>query len=488
MPLLVSGRQQTALSKVPREEDRSTEFSKLRTPYQRRLARLMNRLPVLLFLALYLFPSAIVLPQDLSHNVAPPEQDCCCLPSRAELWKSLRLAKADQLEPERLSRTQRTLLFLEQGGLEQILFIRYKDFYPRFGSLTEGSGVGFGVRYYKPEIFGRDISIESTFLNTFKNYRQLDFHFGRFDKIAPDFFVGPPDFGTPFRFGEPDPREIRHRRFLFYGRWLYRYFPDEDFFGLGNESSRHPETPFLLEQFTSEVVGGYLWKPWLATAARVGHHNYSVEPTHDRRPRPSGSPLDPTVLPGLAEQPDLLSAELAVLVNRTDRPGNPHSGVATGLSWIRYWDRETGGRQVGFHRLSLDSRWYVPLLSEQRILALNLQAARTYSIGKVPVPFYLMSTVGGPDRLRGYESYRFRDNDLLYFSTEYRWEPAPAWELALFYDTGRVFTDGDWVLEGFHSGIGFGTRFKTAKRTFLRLDYARGHEEWRFHVRFGPAF
>lgn len=409
--------------------------------------------------------------------------------SRAELWKARRLEKLRHLVPDRPNRAERVLLFIEEGRLDEIFSIRYKDFYPRAGTITDGSGFGLGVRYFKSHLGVRWLNLEGTYLHTFKDYRQLDFHVGRFERIAPDFFVGPPEFGAPFRFGPLDPRDVERKQWLAYARISYRYYPEEDFFGIGNSSRRDAETNFLIERFSSEAVLGRSWTPWLATAARFGWHRFNVEPGEggEHELRPVASPDSPEV-PGLATQPDQLSGELALLVNATDFPGNPHRGVAVGLSAARFRGLGESGAQTDFSRYMLDTRAYLPLLSPQRTLALQVLAVRSVADRDSRVPFYLMPTLGGPNRLRGYESYRFRDNDFLYLSAEYRWEPAPAWELALFYDMGRVFANANWALEGFHHSIGFGTRFKTTRRTFLRVDYARGQEESRLHVRFGPAF
>ncbi|GAB4238940.1 MAG: hypothetical protein Kow00109_13580 [Acidobacteriota bacterium] len=409
--------------------------------------------------------------------------------SRAELWKSRRLEKLRRLVPDRPNRAERLLLFIEEGRLDEIFSIRYKDFYPRAGTITDGSGFGLGIRYFKSHIGGRRLNVESTYLHTFRDYRRLDFHAGRFDRIAPDFFVGPPEFGAPFRFGPPDPRDVDRKQWLAYAHFSYRYYPEEDFFGIGNFSHRDAESNFLIESFTSEVVLGRSWTPWLATAARVGWHQFNVEWREEKEHKARrGFSTDPREVPDLATQPDQVSAELALLVNATDFPGNPHRGVAVGLSAARFRGLGDAGSRADFSRYMLDARGYLPLLSPQRTLAVQVLAVRSVADSDRRIPFYLMPTLGGPNRLRGYESYRFRDNDFLYLSAEYRWEPAPAWELAFFYDTGRVFADGDWILEGFHHSIGFGTRFKTTRRTFLRIDYARGQEESRLHVRFGPAF
>ena len=53
------------------------------------------------------------------------------------------------------------------------------------------------------------------------------------------------------------------------------------------------------------------------------------------------------------------------------------------------------------------------------------------------MPFYLQSFLGGSHTLRAYASQRFRGEKLALFQAEYRWEAAPAVELALFVGQRR---------------------------------------------------
>ena len=105
------------------------------------------------------------------------------------------------------------------------------------------------------------------------------------------------------------------------------------------------------------------------------------------------------------------------------------------------------------------------------------------------MPFYYQPTLGGPHVLRSFRDQRFRDRNLIYLSAEYRWEAAPALELALFYDAGKVFRDrSDFNLMGLRKNVGFGFRIKSRDRILFRVDLARGREGARVRVAVGPAF
>ena len=120
--------------------------------------------------------------------------------------------------------------------------------------------------------------------------------------------------------------------------------------------------------------------------------------------------------------------------------GDPNvPALELGVEGSRHDDRE-GGR-YSFNRLSVDARGFIPLGSRQRTFAARVFASRDYADAGAQVPFYLMDTLGGQNTLRGFRNFRFRDENVLYLSGEYRWEATAGFDLAVFYDTGKVFAD-----------------------------------------------
>jgi len=78
---------------------------------------------------------------------------------------------------------------------------------------------------------------------------------------------------------------------------------------------------------------------------------------------------------------------------------------------------------------------------------------------------------------------------LLYLSAEYRWEASSALELAVFYDTGKVFSRrSDFKFDNLEKSIGGGIRFKTPGAMVLRIDMGRSREGNRYFFKFGPSF
>jgi outer membrane translocation and assembly module TamA len=155
------------------------------------------------------------------------------------------------------------------------------------------------------------------------------------------------------------------------------------------------------------------------------------------------------------------------------------------LSVARFTGRGDG--RFDFTRVAVDARGYLSLGSPQRVLAARVLATSDDPDEGARVPFYLMDSLANSHTLRGFQSLRFRDERLLSLQAEYRWEAAPAVELALFCDAGRA-SHGKWSLEDLETGYGVGLRVKSHEATLARFDVARSHEGVRLYVRFGAAF
>ncbi len=441
----------------------------------------MARLPVVLRLCMVMLGLLWS-----SHGWASPTPTASP-PTRVEELRLKRLAKARELSPEERSGLEKALLYIESKRPEEIFSIRYKDFYPRFGNLSPGSGLAPGLRFYKSRLGGSPLTLESSFANSFRQYRIADLQFGSFDKLAPDFFIGPPEFGTPFEFGELRVQQVDRTRWFGYGELRYRYFPQEDYYGPGPDSRSGDRTSYLQEDFASDVVVGYQFAPWAASGVRAGYRRYNIEPGTDSRFPTTQELFDEAAAPGLDRQPDFLMVNWGVFLNFTDTPGNPHRGGVLGISISRFDQRS--GSEFDFTRFSVDARHYLPLGSRQRVLALRFLGNFDDPGASGRVPFFLQNSLGGALTLRGWPEFRFRDANSVYFSGEYRWEPAPAFEIALFYDVGKVYpTTENFEWEHFRKSAGIGFRFKTARRTLLRFDIGRSREGSRLQFRFGPAF
>ena len=139
---------------------------------------------------------------------------------------------------------------------------------------------------------------------------------------------------------------------------------------------------------------------------------------------------------------------------------------------------------------------------DQQVFAFNSWAAHTLS--DAPPPHYYGVTLGGLYRLRAYPIERFHDNSAIYYSAEYRVIPNSDllrkitflefanlewWEIAFFYELGRVAPD--WDVSELHQSMksDFGISLRVmANHDIGRLDIAWSEEGAAFWLMYGHPF
>jgi outer membrane protein assembly factor BamA len=104
-------------------------------------------------------------------------------------------------------------------------------------------------------------------------------------------------------------------------------------------------------------------------------------------------------------------------------------------------------------------------------------------------PIYLQHALGGSRTLRSFPQFRFRGPKLASLSAEYRVQVKGPFELAAFYDGGRVWGGAaEMGTPGFASSYGAGLRIKSRDDVLFRIDAAQGSEGARVNVSFGYSF
>lgn len=105
------------------------------------------------------------------------------------------------------------------------------------------------------------------------------------------------------------------------------------------------------------------------------------------------------------------------------------------------------------------------------------------------VPYEELYTVGGDTTLRGYEDEQFRGEKMLLGNFELRIPLDKAFGIVFLYDVGRAWRDGGGSSFGsdLEYSYGFGVRLNTPLGN-IRLDYAKGRDDDRFHFGFGELF
>jgi len=409
----------------------------------------------------------------------PPPQ------TRAEAWRRLREEKRQRLEPYKPTFLERQILGFEKAERPSILDLNFEGFYLRVRSLASGSRWAPVLHFWRPDIKGSTFSVHASAAYSPTAYQLYDFQAGRLPHhgraLPPPSTKG----DDLYELGGLQKSSLDH--LILYTSLRYRHQPRDAFFGLGQDSRESDRTAFLYQDASYELVGGWQFNRRLVASARAGYVQVFTSDGEDDDFPPIGARFDDRSAPGLARQPDFLKLSGLLLFDGRDRPFNPHRGGMVALELARFDDRD--GDAFAFHRAAIDVRGYVSLGSPQRVLATRVRASRDEAAEGSRVPFYLQDALSNSHTLRGYQTFRFRGERLVSLQAEYRWEAAPALELVVFGDAGRVFRpEEDLDLDGLRGSMGVGLRLKSAEDVLARFDVAWGGEGSRVYLRFGPSF
>ncbi len=381
--------------------------------------------------------------------------------TRAEVLRLERETKNEQLTPPESSGLERALVWLENDRLllERILNPAV-GFYPALGSVTTGGGFAVGPGYRRPSVLGGQVDLNVFGAGTPKRYWMLD--------------------ATATM-----PRLAGGRVFADVGARRYD-FPSEEFFGTGGDSRREDFVTYGLKNLIVGGGAGVRPHPWLSVAGRVEWLTPRV--SGGTRDRSIQDLFDDASTPGLDRQPDFLRYELSADFNYRQPLGNPRRGGRYFVAYSHFDDRDLDA--YSFSRIDVDLQQYIPLFSDRRVLALRMMTSASDVTGQNQVPFYLQPTLGGPDDLRGFRRFRFRDENLLLLQAEYRWEIFTAVDGAIFYDAGKVASRAeDLDFSDLESDYGIGFRFGTVNGIFLRVEGAFGSRGGKhFVLRYGHVF
>lgn len=401
--------------------------------------------------------------------------------TREEVLRQQREAKRQTVRPFKPNRVEEQFLKFDKSENPTFFELNWKGFYPRITWPSRGSGAALGVRYWQRDFLGPLDAAGAAFYSLY-GYQHYDVQLGlmphRGNRIPQRSWRG----DELYEIGDVRPG---FPRFPLYGTFRYRYLPQEDYYGLGPESSPDDRTTYLQEEtraylrtgiqmgkhFVWIVEGGYQWN-------ELGPGTSSSLPTTPSR-------FDDDAAPGLAGPPDYLRLTTQLFLDFRDEPGNPHKGFMLAAIGERFLDRTRDS--FSFDRVGLDARGFLPLGSPQRVLALRAALLGDHSADGNRVPFFMQESLGGSHTLRGFDSFRFRGERIQLYQLEYRWEPMSFWELAAFTDAGAAAREGS-SFEALHWDYGFGMRFKTYRDVFLRFEIAFSDETTRYYIRSSTSF
>jgi hypothetical protein len=406
----------------------------------------------------------------------------------AALWGVLAPAYGftadDYQEPQRpgwAKRAVRSFLSDDKTGRG----VHLGPFAPRIEILSSGGGLAPMLHFWAPDIGGTRLDVHASAAYSIYSYQYYDLQLGlvphagqRLPRVA---------WGTsaPFPLSDLEKTALVPG-FNIYASARYRDYPREVFYGLGATSLRSSRTDYRLKDGLYEGIVRFRVAR-LAFMARGGLLQTSIGPGGDSDFSDSGTANDELTAPGLFRSPDFVEVSAGAWLELRDEPGNPHSGASFGVSFSRFDDRQ--GTTFQFNRLIADLREYIPLGSNRHVVALRQVTSLDEPDAGSRVPFYMQPALGGSAFLGGYGSFRFRGEKLLALAGEYRFELVPKVELALIYETGKVFP----TMSGFDfrdqlRSFGAGIRLKSLREVRLRLDVLHSPEGTRIDLKLGPSF
>ena len=377
--------------------------------------------------------------------------------TRRETVEQERAARAAALAPYEPGRLERALSYIERNRLVERLS-GADGFYPRLGSVQRGGGFAYGAGYRKPFASRRLVFNIDAAMST-KGYRVVGTELS-----APGFLSD---------------------RLTLIGRGRYRYFPQEDYFGLGPASAETDRSNYLLEERDIGAIAVVRVTPWLTWSSKLARLDPRIAEGTDERQPSIGTVFTDLTAPGLARQPSFAETGMLLEIDSRDQRGNPRSGTYISFLGARYGDLDDLG--YDFSRIAGEVQHYVPIFDKKRVFAVRGAFNRYEPSGGSSVPFYYILPLGGKDSIRGFADFRFRDLNAVLFNVEYRWEALSGLDMALFYDAGSVAPRwSDLGSDGVKQSWGLGLRFNTYRSIFMRTEVGFGSGEGtRVYLAFG---
>ena len=293
--------------------------------------------------------------------------------------------------------------------------------------------------------------------------------------------------------------------------WFSYLQRQTDFFGIGPLSSSQMKTSFATDQRSYQGslyrdIGGHL-QGGVYTQVMNSHsgpgNNTNDEPITESF---SGTPHQPieSWIPGFLSTTQILSYGSFFEYDTRDNSVDLTRGLDLygRVSSNDGMNNHAAFADYGWLEVEFDARGYIPLASSRTSLAVRSRGQFKNPKGGSQIPFYDLSFLGGREYVRGYESYRFRGNNLLMFSTElrrtvYKKSDRRGVDVFGFADSGQVWGDArssalsadqDFSSSKWRSGVGGGLQYRHSSALAARLEVGRSNEGVRIYASLSRGF
>ncbi|HEV8393645.1 MAG TPA: BamA/TamA family outer membrane protein [Vicinamibacterales bacterium] len=411
--------------------------------------------------------AAVTRPAFAGQEATPSATPAADSLTRAALLAAAREQKELELKPVERSTVEKGLYWYDNQYLLPKIFGKWKGIHIGGGGFPAGAGTKFGVAF--DHAIGAEENPERA--------NRLDVN-----GVAARSTRGYQRYGGGLTMRHIGGSAIDARV------WGQKFeFPQEDLFGIGQNSSRDDRTNYLHE--STEVGSELRWSPktFVTFSGGLAYLQPKIGRGTDPRFPSTELRFDEVTLPGLTAQPDFLRTDVGAAFELRDNPLHPHAGGRYAVTLSNYDDRTLGA--YAFRSVTVDAQHYVPLPNKYRVVALRAAVVMTDADAGQQVPFYYQPTLGGSQQLRGFREFRFRDQNSLVMSAEYRWEASWMLDAAVFVDAGKVAaTRGDLNLRDLATSYGVGLRVHSNSAFVARLDLTFSREGFIPLLRFEHVF
>jgi outer membrane protein assembly factor BamA len=375
--------------------------------------------------------------------------------TRTEELQQAREEKAQHLEAPKRSFLETGIHEFKERRIMERFQAGFNGFHPLIGGLKPGSGFALGTSY--------DITnqLKASAQYSFKGYKKYEVVYST-------------------------PRFLNDRLFAEV-RTTYRDYPQETYFGRGNNTRSEDEAVYGLEDRSVNGLVGIRLRKNVKAGGQLGWVDTTISKGTTSLHPSVVETFNPTTLTAFDNSPAYLRAGAFLDVDYRDEPGNPRAGGRYVARLSSFQDQAMG--VYDFTQFDIEAQHYIPFFNQRRVIALRAKTTLTRTSDGREIPFYMLPTLGGSEDVRGFEDYRFRDRNMVAFNAEYRWEAFSGMDVALFADAGKVAPSvSDLGFRNMKTAAGIGFRFNTSKKVFYRVDVGFSREGARIYMKFGNVF
>jgi hypothetical protein len=330
--------------------------------------------------------------------------------------------------------------------LEEIMLNGVPSWHPYFNNAYSGGGFAAGLGYAHHLSSYSILDVRGSY--SLKSYKRVEAEF-----VAPRLFQ-------------------RRGELTLLGGW--REATQVGFYGVGTNTSKDDRLNYAFRQpHGSATLTLWPTRRWLMLRGGLEMSQWSLRSGEGTFPSVD-SVYTPSTLAGLGTKTTYVHSQGTVGFDWRTSPGYARRGGFYGVTFHDYNDRDN---EFGFQQLNYEVIQHFPILREAWVISLHGLVQTAFDKDGQQIPFFLLPSVGGGHTLRGFSSFRFRDQNSLMVQAEWRIMVNRYLDTAVFYDAGKVTSRrSDLDFDGLKSDYGFGVRLHSPVSTPLRIEVARSSE------------